>query len=236
MDRHIFYCGGQTEAAGYCAKKLRAAGCRFSEAVDETVTHLLLDVPCKNASCLTGFNADVIVIGGNLRDEVFEAYRTLDLLEDPEYLARNANITAHCAVKLALCKLDITLQNCPVLVIGWGRIGKCLATLLRQMGADVWVAARKKTDRAMLAALDYKALDIPECTGLPIRVVFNTVPAPVIHSNDFPADCLKIELASKPGIIGSDVIDGRRLPGRLAPESSGELIAQSILRLLPGGD
>jgi hypothetical protein len=44
-------------------------------------------------------------------------------------------------------------------------------------------------------------------------------------------DCLKIDLASKPGIAGSDVIIARGLPGKMAPESAGHLIAKTILEL-----
>ena len=45
-------------------------------------------------------------------------------------------------------------------------------------------------------------------------------------------NALKIDLASKPGIGGSDVIWARGLPGKDAPESSGELIAKTIIRLM----
>lgn len=43
---------------------------------------------------------------------------------------------------------------------------------------------------------------------------------------------MKIDLASKPGIGGTDVLWARGLPGKFAPESAGKLIAQTILRLL----
>ena len=44
-------------------------------------------------------------------------------------------------------------------------------------------------------------------------------------------DCLKIDLASLPGMDGSDVIVARGLPNLEAPESSGHLIAKTVLRL-----
>ena len=43
-------------------------------------------------------------------------------------------------------------------------------------------------------------------------------------------DCIKIELASQPGIAGNDVINARGLPNLEAPETSGELIARTVLR------
>ena len=43
---------------------------------------------------------------------------------------------------------------------------------------------------------------------------------------------IKIDLASCPGMDAPDVIWARGLPGKDAPETSGELIARTILRLL----
>ena len=155
----------------------------------------------------------------------------MDLMQDAHYVAENADITAHCAVKLALSKLPVTLKNQQVLVVGWGRIGKCLAKLLRNMGADVAVQPRKESDQAILAALGYaprKAID-------GYRVIFNTAPYPVIDDNESSlcrSDCLKIDLASQQGIAGEDVLWARGLPGKDAPETSGRLIAATVLRLL----
>ena len=169
---------------------------------------------------------DVTVIGGNLTHKALANYRKIDLLQDDTYLAANAAITAHCALKYILQSANFILDGCPVLVIGWGRIGKCLAQLLRGMGAYVTVAARKSADRAILETLGYRAVPIEGLNAQPYRVVLNTVPAPVLHE----AKGLKIDLASQTGIIAPDVIWARGLPGKDAPESSGKLIADSVLR------
>jgi dipicolinate synthase subunit A len=69
------------------------------------------------------------------------------------------------------------------------------------------------------------------------RVIFNTVPSPVITEDESAqcrSDCLKIDLASEVGIAGDDVLWARGLPGKDAPESSGKLIAKTILRLCCG--
>lgn len=240
MSEQIFYCAGRTEALAHGVEYLRREGCIFTAEPDRSVTHLLLDIPHRDPSLLPGLltklSQDVIIVGGNLRDPALQGYETTDLLQDPHYLAENANITAHCAVKLALAQLPVTLYRCPVLIIGWGRIGKCLAQLLRQMGCQVTVSARKEADRAMLAALGYNTIALSPTVPVSgnYRVIFNTVPAPVLSAQQlqiYPASCLKLELASLPGLAGDDIIDARGLPSRCAPESSGELIARSILRL-----
>ena len=128
--------------------------------------------------------------------------------------------------------MPVVFKDCPSLVIGWGRIGKCLATKLKALGAEVTVAARKPTDRAMLSALGYNAEDTAtlKYSLIRYRVIFNTVPATVLPTG--PVGCLKIDLASTPGIGGNDVIHARGLPGKDAPEASGELIARTVIKYL----
>ena len=184
-------------------------------------------------SILASLPGGLTVIGGNLEHPSLTRYPRIDLLKDPYYIAENADITAHCALKLALSKLPVTLKGQPVLVIGWGRIGKCLAKLLCAMGAEVAVYARKEADRATLAALGY----LPKQALDGYRIIFNTAPAPVISQEEAAlcrSDCLKIDLASEVGIAGDDVLWARGLPGKDAPESSGRLIARTILRLCGG--
>ena len=175
---------------------------------------------------------NVTVLGGNLDRPELAGYSTIDLLKDPAYLAKNAMITAHCAIRLAMNNLPVILEGCPTLIIGWGRIGKCLARLLKQLGADVTLAARKESDRAVLSALGYRAIGIENLDTLPYRLIFNT--APEMVAPYCPGDGLKIDLASKLGLGSTDVIWARGLPGKDAPESSGNLIAQTIISKLQG--
>lgn len=237
MNDLIFYCAGSNRAQIYAAAFLMEEGATFLSMPDHTVTHLLLPVPSfepdgsiKGGGDLMHILAQlpktVTVIGGNLNRPELAEYEVLDLLEDPWYLARNASITAHCTLELALAKLPITLEKCPVLVIGWGRIGKCLAKLLHAMGACVTVAARKESRRVMIDALGYKSCAIEDIHTENYRLIINTVPAMVLPKA--PGTALKIDLASVPGIGGAEVLQARGLPGRLAPESSGALIAQLI--------
>ena len=241
MNELIFYCAGDSKALIYTAAFLSEEGITFHPYPDHNVTHLLLPVPSFAADgtikgggelsqLLAQLPKTVTVIGGGLRRQELSGYDVLDLLEDPLYLARNASITAHCALELALAKLPITLEKCPVLVIGWGRIGKCLAKLLNGLGATVTVAARKESRRVMVEALGYSSCAIEQIRPEDYRLIINTVPAMVLP--DVKGTGLKIDLASVPGMSGRDVIWARGLPGLLAPESSGALIAKTITQWL----
>ena len=225
----------------YCIQFLKQAGCTLVSEPCEQVTHLLLPVPSfgPDGGIVGGGNLgtllsllpkDITVIGGNLDRPELDYYTTVDLLQDENYLALNANITAHCALELALCQLPIILEGCAVLIIGWGRIGKCLGKLLQQLGAEVSVCARRESDRSMLSALGYRALKPDAVDTAAYRVIFNTVPTMLFPV--CPGNALKIDLASRLGLGSEDVIWARGLPGKDAPESSGRLIANTLIPLL----
>ena len=241
MNDIVFYCAGDCKALIYAAAFLSEEGIIFHPYPDHTVTHLLLPVPSFDpdgsvkgggdlSQILSRLPKTVVVIGGKLNRPELMGYEVVDLLEDSRYLARNASITAHCALELALAKLPVTLEKCPVLVIGWGRIGKCLAKLLSALGAKVTVAARKESRRVMIEALGYTACDIPDIKPECYRLIIKTVPAMVLGKASGTA--LKIDLASVPGMGGRDILWAKGLPSRLAPESSGMLIAESIMQWL----
>ena len=247
MNGHIYYSVGHSDALEFAVKALKRKGCFFAEKPDKSVTHLLLPVPSfeadgalkgggKLADILELLPRNVTIYCGNAGNFVPPGYKVVDLLQDAFYLAENADITACCAVQQATTRLPATLRGCQILVVGWGRIGKCLSALLKNMGAIVTVAARKEQDRAIAAALGYDVVNSRTLSYelLRFRVIFNTVPEPIISKESAKIcrpDCLKIDLASVPGIDAPDVISARGLPNKDAPESSGELIARTILRL-----
>ena len=205
---------------------LRGAGITVTEATTQETTHFLLPVPTR---CFDTLPENVVIVGGNLH--CLPGYTVIDLLKDPQYLVENAAVTARCAPRL----VDADWHGLPVLVLGWGRIGKYLARELRELGADVTIAARKAEDLDTAAALGYGTISLTEA-NLALswfRVVFNTIPAMVLPLGTW--DGIAVELASKPGMSGGNIVDGKGLPGRLAPEASGELIARRFLALVKEG-
>lgn len=237
----IFYSTGHTDALVYAIRMLHNAGVEFVPCPDRQVTHLLLPAPSFDTeglikgggsleSLLWQLPPDVTVIGGGLSRPELAGYQTVDLLQDAAYVAENAAITAYCAMELAAQELPVVWKDCPVLVIGWGRIGKHLARLLERLGAKVTVAARKQTDRALLQSMGYVAQDIADIDTRAHRLIFNTVPEMILPS--CPGSAVKVDLASRLGMGGCDVLWARGLPGKYAPESSGALIAQTVLRQL----
>lgn len=237
MKQKEFRIAGGTMALTHAADTLKKAG--WKQIQDAKL--LLLPVPSfepdgsiKGGGELTSVLApDTIVVGGNLKRPDLAHHHCIDLLQDPLYLSENAAITAYCAIMLAMEHSSVILKGCPVMVVGWGRIGKFLVRLLRLLGAKVSVAARKESDRALLCALGYQAVDLadPELALKDIRILFNTVPAMVLPHTltcQCRQDCLMIDLASVPGIEAPNVLWARGLPNKHAPESSGQLIAKIL--------
>ena len=231
-------CLRRSEAICHACSYLSDIGIPTTEGTAPDVTHLLLPVPSFPtgdeylAHILAELPEDVIVCGGNLRSPLLENYRAVDFLQDPYYLADNAAITAECAARILEEKME-NLAGKRILILGWGRIGKCLSFALKNCGAEVSVAARKINDLAMIHALGFRPVPIRNAAdeGKSFDAIVNTVPEllfPGIESKD---GAILLELASKPGMTGNAIINGRGLPGRMAPQKSGKLIAETFIRL-----
>lgn len=218
-------CPPGNTATGYAAQYLTEAGMAVSDKLYSDTTHLLLPVPTRSFDHLP---EGVVIIGGNLH--CLPGYETIDLLKDAQYLAENAAITARCAINL----IGKELNGLPVLILGWGRIGKCLGKFLGDAGARVTIAARKETDVAMIRALGYGGVFIDQVSPMlpEFGAVLNTVPAMVLPAFRCTPDCVLLELASRPGMAGDNIIRASGLPAKYAPEESGTLIAQRLLAIL----
>lgn len=246
MLKNSIYCAGSSPAIRYAEQALRSRGYACIDVPEWNTGHVLLDVPSfrdgkilrmgGNIDTLLGsLPKNVTIWGGNLSHPSLENYKTVDLLKDEQYLTQNAAITADCALQITSPLLSATWQDSPALVIGWGRIGKCLSKLLKNIGNDVTVASRNPSTRYALQSMGYRTADLQSIhnAASQYRVVFNTAPDTVIGESEAAdwKNCIKIDLASCKGIAGENVIWAKGLPGIHAPESSGKLIADTLCRL-----
>ena len=196
---------------------------------------------------------NAIFIGGKI-PEHFEAklreegHRVYDLLSIESLETKNAYITAEAALSIAMNTLSRTVSGAKIAITGFGRISKQLARLFASLGAFVTIAARKDGDLAYAETLRYKTVKIEGdgwCESLTdgYDMIFNTVPHRIM-GRDFLETIDKktvlVELASVPGgfdlvaahELGSNISWAPSLPGKYAPESAGELIAESIIKII----
>ncbi len=156
----------------------------------------------------------------------------------------NAVPTCEGAVQIAMEELPITVFGSNVVITGFGKVARPLATTLRDMGANVTVCARKVSARAEARVMGLHAVDfnyLGECMG-EADIVFNTVPQCVINRKELleAKDTLIVDLASKPGGVdmeaardlGVKVIWALGLPGKVAPVTAGNIIKETICNIL----
>jgi dipicolinate synthase subunit A len=89
--------------------------------------------------------ASAFVLGGPMADCPFARYT--DLSQSEELKTRNAVTTAEGALDALIRNTDTAIFGLPVLVIGYGAIGKRLSHVLQALGARVTVAARWREHR-----------------------------------------------------------------------------------------
>ncbi len=191
-----------------------------------------------------------IFIAGRISDkitnlaEVYNIY-SIDILEREEMAVLNAIPTAEGAIQIAMEEIPITLHDSKVLILGFGRIGKILAKMLKGLGADVYVEARKYSDLAWIKSYGYKKVALTE-TGSYISemdVIFNTIPHLILDAGllaKLKKESLIIDLASKPGgvdfekagEIGIKVIWALSLPGKVAPTTAAKFLKDTIYNII----
>lgn len=191
-----------------------------------------------------------IVLGGKFPDFMSERLKCRnvlfqDYLEREELAIKNAELTAEGALEIAISKTDISICGSKCLVTGWGRIAKFMAGILKALGADVTIFARKLSARAEAEALGFSAVSVLELENVidSFDIVFNTVPA-MLFDKDILAkmekNTLIIDLASKPGGVdfneaenlGLRVIHALGLPGKVAYKTAGKIIYDTIQNIL----
>lgn len=196
--------------------------------------------------------ADTLLIGGKFDFGIKEAAKEcniplLDYFECEELQIKNAIPTAEGAVEIAMREMPITVFGAKALVCGYGRIGKVLAAMLKNIGASVCVAARGQQELATAAVCGHSSAKFG--TGDFVRaiseadVVFNTVPAKVLDKTlieKMEKCCLVVDLASGRGGVDFNAAEARgiktvhalSLPGKVAPFTAGGIICDCVLELL----
>lgn len=191
-----------------------------------------------------------IVFGGKFDDasqKIFtnSGIETIDYFDREELNVLNAVPTAEGAVQIAMEETASTIYGQNILITGFGRISKVLIKILNGMGANITVTARKYSDLAWAEIYGCKSVhtsSLHECIDK-FDIIFNTVPAVLFDEymlTKLRKDTLMIDLASKPGGVDFDiagklglkVIWALSLPGKVAPVSSGEIIAGTVLNIL----
>lgn len=172
-------------------------------------------------------------------------FSLVNYFEREELAVLNAVPTAEGALEIALKELPFTVFRANVLITGYGRCGKTLARVFSALGARVFVACRKYSDLAWAEIDGGTPVPLGEIESvLPqADLILNTVPAEIFDRKRLlliRKGALFLELASVSSIgdsalaerAGITVIRARSLPGKTAPVTAGEIIAQTLENII----
>lgn len=189
-------------------------------------------------------------IAGKLR-EISPGFAKLNLFDyyaNESFLLRNAQATAEGALAEIIVNCPRTVCGNHILMTGCGRITRFLAPMLRNIGGDVTVAARKAKDLAWAESVGLHAVSFAKAARRAgeYGIIVNTVPAPVIDEKMIDAiseEALLIDLASLPGGIDFEACEKRGvkairalgLPGKYAPQTAAEIIKETVMLILEEG-
>ncbi|MBS3950158.1 MAG: dipicolinate synthase subunit DpsA [Peptococcaceae bacterium] len=195
-------------------------------------------------------NRKLLVLSGIARSRLQEiasqsSWKLVEIADDNELAILNSIPTAEGAVRLAQERSQTTIHGSRALVVGLGRCGTSLATLLKGMGADVAVAARRRSDLARAVALGMTPVCIREMRLqlADMDYVFNTVPDAVLGREELASTASRvviIDIASSPG--GVDFFAAQELnrvavlapgiPGKFTPHTAGRILGRVLPRII----
>lgn len=158
-------------------------------------------------------NKQKILIAGGIKERIKEQLeekylKVIDVMKREELAILNTIATAEGTIKVAIENTDKILQGSKVLILGFGRVAKIVASKFSLLSTKVTCAARKTTDLAWIEAYGYNSININEMLFElnDFDIIINTVPEIIIKEKELKhmkPDVLLIDLASKPGGIES---------------------------------
>ena len=196
----------------------------------------------KGKKVFCGFSEKLISAAPKLSADIRDYYKR------EEFTVLNAVVTAEGAIELAMRNYEGTINGARCLVCGFGRIGKALSNILKPMGAELTVSARKPSDLAWIKSMGARAVrtDRLMCEE-GFDIIFNTVPSKIftcVLLAKIAGKALIVDLASGEGGVdfysaerlGIEAIHALSLPGKCAPKTAGEIIRNTIYHILEEDD
>lgn len=178
--------------------------------------------------------------GDFLTSAVKRGAKCADYGKREDFALYNAVPTAEGILALLIDNLPVTVWNSSVLILGYGRIGKTLASMLTKLGAAVTASARKDTDFAMMDISGVRSIATGHYGELDcFDAVVNTIPCVTADEGFYVQlgdGCVVIDASSAPGYMdrecakkhGVTLIEAFGLPGKTAPATSGRIIAKTV--------
>lgn len=171
--------------------------------------------------------------------------RVYDFFKREDVTVMNAVPTVQGILKAMIDNIEYTINSSKIAVLGYGRIGCLTADVLSSLGARVTVCARKSSDLAKAKIKGFNVCFIKDFLSVAgeFDMIVNTVPSVVLNRevlSKVKKECLIIDVASAPygtdfavaSEFGLNAMLCSSLPGKVAPKTAGEIIANGVLNII----
>ena len=204
-------------------------------------------VPDMNVETLLGrMPASSKLFAGNIPEDIGrrageKGIEVYDVMRDEITAMRNTVAAAEGAVAEAITRSTVNLTRSRCLVLGYGRCGSTLVRLLKAFSCTVFVAEKDGSRAAAAAVAADGIVSDAELAAVIEKAdfIFNTVPEMVLTKERMSCAGERtwiLDLASAPGGVdhraaeelGVNAVLLPGLPGRYAPYSSAEILADLI--------
>lgn len=195
-------------------------------------------------------NKGVKIVSSNIKEDVNNKLiqnniDVIDLSKYEEFTIKNAIATSEGAIKKAIEMTDITLNGSSILIMGYGRIGKCLSRNLEGFGAKIYCEARKERDIALIKSMGYNCVDLKDIDNIlpKVDIIFNTIPYVVLDKekiNLLNENVVIIDLASAPGGVDFEYLKHKNIkcnwylavPSKDSPYSAAMYIKETTDKII----
>ncbi len=180
-----------------------------------------------------------LVLGGLDSDEILHKLSFSRLKTSEEFRRQNSRATAEGALMLAILETKKVLYGTDILVLGFGFLGKEIASCFQNFGCHVTIASRSELELSLAGKQGYRIRSLSSLTSLPYFILLNTIPHRILSTDllsTAPDDSILIELASTPccrcAAKSIRTINAGGLPGRYTPYSAAEYLFEEIRKHL----
>lgn len=165
----------------------------------------------------------------------------IELMEDEALAQANAGLTAEGLLASLISNTPFSLAGQKLLLLGYGRCGQKIGTLLRCFSMQISVFDQKP-ERLAQARKRNMAVWKPEAFAscpMDFDLIVNTIPAQLLTSLSLarlPKHCILFDIASAPfgfqpeavKALGLKLVRCPGIPGVMTPQTAGEMIGKTI--------
>lgn len=232
-DKRYFYLNDFLCQAGYNSRICKPNEVDYPNILILSVRNELTDKELEEV--FTKTSTETIVFSGteNRIKEYFTG-KVIDYSKNEDFLEKNAYLTAEAMLTIWHSKLEESPKGKSILISGYGRIGKHLARIFSNMGATIYIYARRKEVREEIKKDGYTPVLLDFSKN--VDAIFNTAPAQIFSNeiiSKIPPNTQIFDLASVCGFEKQDRVKfALGLPGKILPKDASRAIYDTILPFL----